>query len=92
MLDGRAKYDRPLSRATKAYVAAQFLPVVVVTFLMLLHASGGARALLAAGAAFVLATLVALGGLLDGRRWAPRLEAARVVSVALAVVAWVRVG
>ncbi len=48
--------------------------------------------LAAAGGAFVLATLAALGGLLDGRRWARPLEVARVASLALALVAWTRVG
>ena len=88
----RAKYDRPLSRGTKLYVALQFVPVAVATFLMLLHEHDADRTLLAAGAAFVLATLVGLGGLLDGRSWARPLEAARIASFALVLVAWVRIG
>jgi sterol desaturase/sphingolipid hydroxylase (fatty acid hydroxylase superfamily) len=86
----RPKYDRALSLGTKLYVALQFVPVAVVTFLMLLYANGGDRTLLALGFAFVVATLVALGGILDGRAWARPLEAARVASFALALVAWVR--
>jgi sterol desaturase/sphingolipid hydroxylase (fatty acid hydroxylase superfamily) len=92
VVEGRARWDRPLSPGTKLYVAAQFVPVVVVTFLMLLAANGGDRRLLAAGLVFVAATLVALGGLLDGRAWARPLEAVRVASLALVLVAWVRVG
>ena len=87
-LDGRAKYDRALPRGTKLYVAAHFVPVVVVTFLMLLHANDGDRSLLWAGLVFVLGTLLALGGLLDGRRWGRPVEAARVAALALALVAW----
>ncbi len=88
----RPKYDRPLSRATRLYVAVQFVPVVAATFLMLLHANDARRAVLAAGAAFIALTLLALGALLDGRRWARRLEAARVASLAVALVAWVGAG
>jgi hypothetical protein len=88
LLSGRAKYDRPLSRGLKLYVALQFVPVAVATFLLLLHANDGDRRLLAAGAVFVVATLAGLGGLLDGRPWARRLEAARVGALALVLVAW----
>lgn len=86
----RVKYDPPVSAATRGYVAAWLVPVVAVTFLMLLHAGDGGRAPLAAGLAFVVATLAALGGLLDGRRWARPLEAARLATLALALVAWAR--
>ncbi len=92
VVEPRPKHDVALSRGAQLYVALQFVPVVVATFLMLLHERDADRALLAAGAGFVLATLVALGGILDGRRWARPLEAARVASVALALVAWIRVG
>ena len=90
VLAGRPKYDRALSPGAQVYVVLQFVPVVVATFLMLLHAHDADRTALVAGAAFVLATLVALGGILDGRRWARPLEAARVASFALVLVAWVR--
>jgi alkylglycerol monooxygenase len=90
-LEARVKYDRPLSRRAKLYVTLQLVPVVVVTFLMMLQANDAPRPLLGAGLAFVAATLVALGGLLDGRAWARPLEAARVAAVALALVAWVGV-
>ena len=92
VVEARPKHDRPLSRAAGLYVAGQFVPVVAVTFLMLLHAQDAARGLLLAGAAFVGVTLLALGALLDGRRWARPLEAARVASLALVLVAWVRGG
>ena len=88
VLAARPKYDRPLPAGTKAYVAAQLVPVVVATFLMMLLAKAADRTLLAAGAVYVLWTLVALGGILDGRRWARPLEAARVASVALVLVGW----
>ena len=88
----RAKYDRPLSTGAQLWVGAWFVPVVVVTFLMLLHANDGARGPLALGFAFVVATLAGLGGLLDGRRWARPLEAARLAAVALALIAWGQLG
>jgi hypothetical protein len=46
-------------------------------------------ALTAAGAALLLASLVALGGLLEGKAWAPWLEAGRLAALVagIAVVA-----
>jgi sterol desaturase/sphingolipid hydroxylase (fatty acid hydroxylase superfamily) len=88
----RAKWDRPLSAAARAWAVLWFAPVVVVTFLMLLHANDTARAPLAAGFAFVVATLAGVGGLLDGRPWARPVEAARVAGLAVALVAWIRIG
>jgi hypothetical protein len=89
VLAARAKFDVPLSRGTKIYVALQFVPVAVATFLMLLHEHDAHPAVLLVGAVFIAATLAALGGILDGRSWARPLEAARVASFALALVAWV---
>lgn len=40
--------------------------------------------MLAAGAGFVLMSLVALTALIEGRSWAPALEAARLLSAVLA--------
>ena len=86
----RPKYDRPLPARTAAYVGLQFAPVIAATFLMLLHSATAPTWTLGVAAALVGWTLLALGGILDGRRWAPPLEATRLAAVAVALVAWVR--
>jgi hypothetical protein len=63
-------------------VLAHFVPVVVVTFLMLLEEHSADARVLFGGAVLVFWTLLALGGLLDGRRWAHPVEAARLVALA----------
>jgi sterol desaturase/sphingolipid hydroxylase (fatty acid hydroxylase superfamily) len=78
----RPKYDPPASRARRLYVLAHFVPVVVVTFLMLLEEHSADARVLFGGAVLVFWTLLALGGLLDGRRWARPVEAARLVALA----------
>jgi alkylglycerol monooxygenase len=87
---GRSKYDPPLRPAVRWYVLAQFIPAVAATALALFYRAAAPRALLVAAALLVLWTLVALGGLLDRRRWAPAAEVPRLVAVlALAVAALV---
>jgi sterol desaturase/sphingolipid hydroxylase (fatty acid hydroxylase superfamily) len=81
----RPKHEIPISRRARGYALLQFAPVVAVTFLLLLGQASAPRAWLALGAAFVCWTLLSIGGLLDGRRWAVPLEAARVAAVVLAV-------
>jgi len=78
----RPKYDPPASLGRRVYVIAQFVPVVVATFLMLLEEHSADARLLLAAAVLVFWTLAALGGLLDGRRWARPLEAARLLALA----------
>ncbi len=78
----RPKHQPPASPARRAYVLLQFVPVVIATFLMLLEERSADGRILLAGAALIFWTLLALGGLLDGRRWARPLEAARLVALA----------
>jgi hypothetical protein len=84
---GRAKHEAPASPRTQAYVLAQLVPAVVATALALWFRTEAPRAALAVVVGLVAWTLVSLGGLLDGRRWAPAAEAARLAAVAAAVVA-----
>jgi hypothetical protein len=44
---------------------------------------------MALAAAFVFWTLLTVGGLLDGRRWAVPAEVARLVALGAVLVAWV---
>jgi sterol desaturase/sphingolipid hydroxylase (fatty acid hydroxylase superfamily) len=71
----------PTPRALGLYVFAQFVFLLVLTAGALGHSSElGAPAFLAIGS-LVVASLVVLSGLLEGRRWAPPAEAARVLVV-----------
>jgi sterol desaturase/sphingolipid hydroxylase (fatty acid hydroxylase superfamily) len=86
----RPKYDPVAPPRVVAYVVAQFAVAVVVTAALLVVQKDAPRAVLAAGTAFVVVTLVASSGLLEGRRWAKPVEAARIAlalvgSVALAI-------
>ncbi|MBI5071237.1 MAG: sterol desaturase family protein [Deltaproteobacteria bacterium] len=86
-VQARPRHEAPVSAARRWYALLQFAPLVALTFFMLLGQSSADPRLLAAGGLFTLLTLVAVGGLLDGRRWAPWLEGLRLGLVALALVA-----
>jgi hypothetical protein len=79
----RPKYDPVAPPRVLAYVLVQFALALVATAALMTLPKDGPRLVLAAGTAFVVLTLVASSGLLEGRRWAKPLEATRV---ALAVV------
>ncbi len=77
------RFDVPLARRLKLYVLGQFVPVLLAATLYLQGSETlgpGARAGFALAIAFSLLTL---GGLLDRRRWAFGLEAARLGVVAV---------
>jgi len=88
-VQARPRHEPVVSRGRRLYALLQFAPLVALTFLMLLGQSSADPRLLAAGGLFTLWTLAAVGGLLDGRRWALPVEALRLaaVAVALAVLA-----
>jgi hypothetical protein len=88
-VQAREKYaGAGLTRASKLYAVAQFVPLVAATFLMLLWERTAPPLLLATLGALVFATLLSVGALLDGRPWARRAEAARLAAVAAAAVVW----
>jgi alkylglycerol monooxygenase len=76
----RAKGEIPISARRKLYALLQFAPAIGATFLLLLHQNDASRAWLALGGAFVAWTLLSIGALLDGRRWALPVEAVRVAA------------
>jgi sterol desaturase/sphingolipid hydroxylase (fatty acid hydroxylase superfamily) len=82
---GRAKHDPPLSTRVRVYALVQLVPAVVATTFAIWHRDDAPRPLLAAVAVLVVWTLLALGGLLDGRRWAVPVETGRWVSMAAVV-------
>jgi len=89
-VDRRAyrKFDTPLTRSRAAYVSVHFLAVLLVSA-GLLHAQTRLPfPALAAGTGFVLLSLVALTALLEGRSWAPTVEAARLAATGVAAAAF----
>jgi hypothetical protein len=78
------KFDTPLTRPRALYVFVQFAAVLAFSSGLLYGQGRLSRPVLAAGAAFVLVSLVTLSALVEGRRWAPVMEAARIVVILVA--------
>ncbi len=78
-------YDVPVPRGVRLYVLGQFALVNLATVAFLYASPGLLPVPLALGATGIALSLVSLGGLLDRRAWAPRLEAARIVAAGLAL-------
>jgi sterol desaturase/sphingolipid hydroxylase (fatty acid hydroxylase superfamily) len=72
------KWDVWRPRSVKLYAAAQFTIVLAATGLLLNLQDRLSLPALVAGALLIVAALVALGALLEGRRWAPWFEAGRL--------------
>lgn len=85
------KWAVPVSRGVAIYAFAQFAVLMLATGLFLLRQDALGRGLLVSGALVLVAGLVSLGGLLEGKAWAPWLEAARVAATA-AVALWLGLG
>jgi sterol desaturase/sphingolipid hydroxylase (fatty acid hydroxylase superfamily) len=79
-----------IPRATKLYVAAQLAATALFSSYVFIWRDAHSLALRVASAAIIVASLVTLGGLLDGRRAAWRWEAARVALGAAGL--WALVG
>jgi alkylglycerol monooxygenase len=71
-------------RRVQLYVLAQFAAVLLAGSLFLFHQQRMTSPARLAAAIAIVASLVILGALLDGRRWAVPAEAARLAFVALA--------
>ena len=76
------RYAVPVTAVLKAYVLAQFALVTLGAVAFLAAAPRWDGLSRAAAALAVTLSLVSLGGLLDRRRWAPAVEAARVAVLA----------
>jgi len=76
------KYDVEPARAVVRYVFVQLALVIVAAFALLTWHQALSTAALATAVAWVLVSLVAGAALLEGRRWAVGLEAARVAAFA----------
>ncbi len=81
------KFDRRIARGLMGYVLVQFVVVVTLQSGLLLVADKLSPLWLLAGAGTVVATIMAWGGLMQGRRWAVELEWLRLLALSgLAVV------
>lgn len=86
----RTKHDVPLSRAAKAWVAANYVVLVLVTFALLGWHAAIPRAPLVLASVAVLLALVAVGAVLERRSWARAAEILRFALAAAALAAWVK--
>lgn len=82
----RPKYDVPLTRGLAAYVLVQEALIIGGATILLFYQEQLARSLVGAAALSVLVGLLALGALLEHKRWAWPLEAARLVATAMLLV------
>ena len=83
-----AKFETPLTRSRAVYVLAHFVAVLALSTALLFGQEALTIPWLVVGTAFVLISLVALAALLEGRSWAPALEAIRLVAGVLIVAAF----
>jgi sterol desaturase/sphingolipid hydroxylase (fatty acid hydroxylase superfamily) len=86
----RKKYDVPISHAASLWVAANYVVIVAATFVLLMwhHAIPEVPLVLASIA--ILASLVGVGAVLEGRSWARPAEVVRVAVVVAGALAWFR--
>jgi hypothetical protein len=74
------KWDVAVPRSVAAYVIGQYLALLAGAALFLNRQDQLAPSLLWVGASVIVLSVVALGGLLERKRWAPWLEAARLAA------------
>jgi alkylglycerol monooxygenase len=86
-LRARRKHGVPVPATLQVYATVHFAPVIGATFLMLLWQATAPTGPLAVAALLVFWTLLSLGGLMDGRRWAVPLELARLAALVATVLA-----
>jgi alkylglycerol monooxygenase len=86
----RPKFDVEAPRATRRYVLVQYVALLAATSALMFGRARLSPTALVACCAALLGGLVAMGALLEGKRWARALEAARLVATVLAVALVVR--
>ncbi len=87
--DDYALYWRPLSGSRAVYVGVQFFAMAAGVFLLLMQVADHSTTVILLWSAGLMWTLIAVGGVIDGRRWGPWLEAARLAAlVAVGVGLW----
>jgi len=83
------KHDVPVAPALRRYLLASFTLVTAGAFCLMLLGPSLPMPMVAVGAGLVILAMVTTGGLVEQRRWARPLEAARWVATAAALIALV---
>jgi alkylglycerol monooxygenase len=86
------RFEVPLPRGRAAYAFAHFVVVLAAAAALLFVQDTIARPALLAGALATVASLVVVGGLLEGRPWALKVEMVRLAAALLAGAAWAAAG
>lgn len=84
----RAKHESPATPGRRLYALAQLAPIAAATFLLMLKGPELPLSFSAAAVALLFSSLLALGALLDDRRWGWPLELTRLGVTAAAGAAW----
>jgi sterol desaturase/sphingolipid hydroxylase (fatty acid hydroxylase superfamily) len=87
-VQARPKFERPVARGIRRYAFVQFMPLIAATFLVLLWAEEASPRALGVVGLFTFWTLLTVGGLLDGARWAVPAELVRLAALAAALILW----
>jgi hypothetical protein len=74
-----AKFSVYASTFTKRYVLAQYVVVLVATFLLMAFGAQMSKPILFLTASSIVLGLASLGGLLEHKTWASPLEAVRIL-------------
>jgi sterol desaturase/sphingolipid hydroxylase (fatty acid hydroxylase superfamily) len=86
----RAKYDVKATRKIRSYVFAQYILLLAATSALMFVHGKLQPVVLGASCAALAGGLVAMGALLEEKRWAKPLEAARLAATVVAVILIVR--
>jgi sterol desaturase/sphingolipid hydroxylase (fatty acid hydroxylase superfamily) len=81
-----AKYDVEVSRRLRAYVGVNFAVAVVGTFLLMWFSPRLPWTAITSGALLVILTMLTSGGLMEAKRWARRLEPARLAMAGVGLI------
>jgi hypothetical protein len=83
---GRPRFDVSLSRRVALYVGLVGVLTLLVTVLFLVRSASLSLPVRLAFAAWFLASMGGLGGVLEDRQWAPGIEALRLAAAPLLLV------
>ncbi len=83
---GRPRFDVSLSRRVALYVGLVGVLTLIVTVLFLVRSASLSLPARLSFAGWFLASMGGLGGVLEGRRWAPKVEAVRLAAAPLLLV------
>jgi sterol desaturase/sphingolipid hydroxylase (fatty acid hydroxylase superfamily) len=85
--DAFVKYEAPLTKGRAAYVVLHYAILVALTFALVMWEAQIPRTVLVLGALTVLGTVLAIGAIVEGKKWAVPAEVARLgLGLATAVV------